>query len=184
MENQLFHHGIKGQKWGVRRYQNSDGSYTKEGKTRYTIGNGRKTILTGEELEKERHRLDSRKAKDSESVVVKAVKSGEVKLEIHQGRQDKHIKGRNNYTKGKSYLYEHIVPSLLIKDLYGTGEPVMSKGKAWMKKENVFSSVNIGVDVNEATGEETPTNKLTIHYSKYGAHAVPTYPFKKEGSNK
>lgn len=28
----LAHHGIKGQKWGVRRYQNKDGSYTAAGK--------------------------------------------------------------------------------------------------------------------------------------------------------
>ena len=31
-KNELYHHGIKGQKWGVRRYQNSDGSLTAEGK--------------------------------------------------------------------------------------------------------------------------------------------------------
>ena len=34
----LAHHGIKGQKWGVRRYQNPDGSYTDEGKRRYGSG--------------------------------------------------------------------------------------------------------------------------------------------------
>ena len=28
---ELYHHGIKGQKWGVRRYQNEDGSLTEEG---------------------------------------------------------------------------------------------------------------------------------------------------------
>jgi len=33
-ENELYHHGIKGQKWGVRRYQNKDGTLTKEGKQR------------------------------------------------------------------------------------------------------------------------------------------------------
>jgi hypothetical protein len=27
----IAHHGIKGQKWGVRRFQNPDGTYTKEG---------------------------------------------------------------------------------------------------------------------------------------------------------
>lgn len=31
----LYHHGIKGQQWGVRRYQNPDGSYTDAGKKRY-----------------------------------------------------------------------------------------------------------------------------------------------------
>lgn len=31
----LSHHGIKGQKWGVRRFQNEDGSLTAEGKQRY-----------------------------------------------------------------------------------------------------------------------------------------------------
>lgn len=31
----LEHHGIKGQKWGVRRYQNSDGTLTEAGKKRY-----------------------------------------------------------------------------------------------------------------------------------------------------
>ena len=31
----LAHHGILGQKWGIRRYQNENGSLTKEGKRRY-----------------------------------------------------------------------------------------------------------------------------------------------------
>ena len=34
-EEYLEHHGIKGQKWGIRRYQNPDGSLTKEGMLRY-----------------------------------------------------------------------------------------------------------------------------------------------------
>ncbi len=36
MEYCLSHHGIKGQKWGVRRFQNKDGSLTNSGKKRYT----------------------------------------------------------------------------------------------------------------------------------------------------
>lgn len=31
---ELYHHGIKGMKWGVRRYQNADGSLTNAGKKR------------------------------------------------------------------------------------------------------------------------------------------------------
>ena len=34
MNNELQHHGIKGQKWGVRRFQNKDGSLTAAGKSR------------------------------------------------------------------------------------------------------------------------------------------------------
>ena len=35
-EDHLEHHGVKGQKWGVRRYQNADGSLTNSGKKRYS----------------------------------------------------------------------------------------------------------------------------------------------------
>lgn len=35
MGNTLQHHGIKGMKWGIRRYQNKDGSLTPEGRKRY-----------------------------------------------------------------------------------------------------------------------------------------------------
>ncbi len=31
----LYHHGIKGQKWGIRRFQNKDGTLTDEGRERY-----------------------------------------------------------------------------------------------------------------------------------------------------
>ena len=34
---ELYHHGIKGQKWGIRRYQNEDGSLTEAGKKRYLV---------------------------------------------------------------------------------------------------------------------------------------------------
>ena len=41
--NYLEHHGILGQKWGVRRFQNKDGTLTQEGKERYYADSGSAT---------------------------------------------------------------------------------------------------------------------------------------------
>ena len=34
-DGELYHHGIKGQKWGIRRFQNEDGTMTEQGLKRY-----------------------------------------------------------------------------------------------------------------------------------------------------
>ena len=41
-QNELYHHGIKGQKWGVRRYQNKQGGYLPGAEGRYYTPVGRK----------------------------------------------------------------------------------------------------------------------------------------------
>lgn len=40
--NYLAHHGVKGQRWGVRRYQNADGSLTNAGRKKYGVKVARK----------------------------------------------------------------------------------------------------------------------------------------------
>lgn len=42
--NELCHHGVKGQKWGVRRYQNADGSLTTKGRVHWGVGGPRHKV--------------------------------------------------------------------------------------------------------------------------------------------
>ena len=35
MSDYLMHHGVLGQKWGIRRFQNADGTLTAQGRSRY-----------------------------------------------------------------------------------------------------------------------------------------------------
>lgn len=37
MDSKLYHSGVKGMKWGIRRYQNADGTLTEEGRARYGV---------------------------------------------------------------------------------------------------------------------------------------------------
>lgn len=41
----LSHSGIKGQRWGIRRFQNEDGSWTPEGRERYGKGDGERVKI-------------------------------------------------------------------------------------------------------------------------------------------
>lgn len=50
MENELYHHGVKGQRWGIRRYQNKDGSLTAAGKKRAAKLESDYSELTGKKI--------------------------------------------------------------------------------------------------------------------------------------
>lgn len=54
MQNDLYHFGVKGMHWGIRRYQNADGTLTAEGKAKYG---------SQENFQVERDRIKSRNKK-------------------------------------------------------------------------------------------------------------------------
>lgn len=65
MTGEIYHYGVKGMRWGVRRYQNKDGSLTLAGHRRYGETNSR-TLKSGTEIQNiSRRQLDPTNAKSN-----------------------------------------------------------------------------------------------------------------------
>lgn len=82
-EQELYHYGVRGMKWGIRRYQNTDGSltaagkkkaryeYRQDNKTAYELGRnatiyGHATAKSLKRTIRYKNRLDKQQAKDPE----------------------------------------------------------------------------------------------------------------------
>lgn len=95
--NELYHHGIKGMKWGVRRFQNADGSYTDAGRKRYGYSEKVSQLKDAEKSAKKAYK----KAESSGSYK----EAGRTKMEYEfakKDRQDQQIREKMAQEKGKS----------------------------------------------------------------------------------
>ena len=61
--NELYHHGVKGQRWGVRRYQRPDGTLTKAGEKRYHKRLVEKAVIIGGQARLANARAENAKKK-------------------------------------------------------------------------------------------------------------------------
>ncbi len=120
------------------------------------------------------------------------IKAGEFPLDIHIGRQNKHIPDTREYIQYADQMREkskygpsRITISVddvkkLIETYKGTGILPRDKHGQWRSAELItVYPEKIGVAVNDRTGVEADTSVFCIHYSKDGTHISPDYPSKK-----
>jgi hypothetical protein len=69
--DELYHHGIKGQRWGIRRYQNPDGTLTEAGKRHYVRSDG---SFNQKKYTRDRDRLGNKMARADRERASKNVK--------------------------------------------------------------------------------------------------------------
>lgn len=94
MDNELTHYGILGMKWGIRRFQNKDGSLTPRGKSRKKSGGN-----SAPEHE------DYTKAHSKKSV--KSMSDAELRARLNRLQMEKNyqsLAGDGNVSKGKSVV--------------------------------------------------------------------------------
>lgn len=102
MKYELYHHGILGTKWGVRRYQNKDGSLTAEGRKRYGIGDDNTNVRFGYSASKGGVYIENHKAIDSKSAELRA--KIDTATNLFQKYNDDFIKGANAFASDQKSI--------------------------------------------------------------------------------
>lgn len=115
-ETYLYHHGIKGMKWGIRRFQNPDGTRTPAGKKRYG-GSGSGGEVSGDYTEKKGLSDKQKKAlKVGLAVVGTAAVAAGVAYAVHKSDVNLTKEMQHHYAnKAKEYLGERIKNERLAK---------------------------------------------------------------------
>ena len=178
MCNELFHHGIKGQKWGVRRYQNSDGSLTEEGRLRVK-GANRKTNLIKDQLGINvnkrvfyRHDKDASKSVSlSKGQKVYHVTPKEIK-QLRDG-QDLFVSA----TKTDRNIYKSFLTMMMRRKGFGLDTPI--KEVEFKLKENLKSPSNEEqrkiFDSTYKKNKESFDKDLDSYYNKGERRPKDTY---------
>lgn len=129
MHNELYHYGIKDQKWGVRRYQNEDGTLTPLGKERYSKSERKELNARLRSEKRKRRNINKYRMLMDESELNKHAKRLETEDKVNNltTKNDSVISGKN-YLKnassniGKTAVAAVATPALIYAGTKFTGK--------------------------------------------------------------
>lgn len=163
MEECLMHYGVKNQKWGIRRFQNEDGSLTAEGKKRYS-----KESLSGKDLDKKirsdakiEYKADNREAfrlgkvaTVSGQALKKAEKrrdkrpNNEVEQKVYEKIKENHIRDLENAKKHHAELMKKYGDKAVSDIRYNK--------KGWIDEEVTTTGEAVAAGILSAVGMAVP----------------------------
>ena len=156
----LYHWGIKGMKWGIRRYQNPDGSLTAAGKKRYTNPDGSLTEKGkkkfGDSVKSDAETPKRKTAKDmTDEELDKAINRARKEDEYNRLRPEPKAETKNeNYKK----LMTKVVNEMVIPAVIQSGRNALQK--ALDKQANDLLKDKIDPNSREALQKKYDVLKL------------------------
>ena len=129
--NDIYHYGIKGQKWGVRRFQNEDGSLTSAGEARYM-----KDVQEFNRLEKSLNKSIVKLAKRQKSFNKRAKKPilTDIDLTLKKKQGVKLAKAYRKYTKAGERFCKNYQNMVANYGEHNINSPYLEKGRAYMEQ--------------------------------------------------
>ena len=168
ISSELYHYGVKGMKWGVRRYRNEDGSLTEAGKRRQhkrIESNKEATIDKGTTL----YRVSDSGKSDASS--------GKIYVTATKDASDFYINALGStkiYKTGKAYAHEYITKTDLKLPDKRTMEKIelgLLKDKQ-VQKELIDSYMKKGMSREEATRQVKPYSAGKAFVERLGAGSI------------